>query len=147
MNIWETLNDRIPDFFGNFQNDFGISFIKITDISTAMIGSGFAIIIKIDRFYIDVIYVMKNNNVIEAYQCGSFFAEKYDENDRKKVIVGQGAEVFIINELNVLSDGLYSKWKNVLYGDKKWIEEYKISKWFSRVRLSENERRRLYNLI
>lgn len=147
MNIWETLNDRIPDFFGNFQNDFGISFIKITDISTAMIGSGFAIIIKIDRFYIDVIYVMKNNNVIEAYQCGSFFAEKYDENDRKKVIVGQGAEVFIINELNVLSDGLYSKWKNVLNGDKKWIEEYKISKWFSKVRLLENERRRLYNLI
>lgn len=129
-NLWKELNKQIPNYFNNIIDEFMMKVLVLSDIETALVGENYALIISIDRFYVDVDYV--NKNLLKnkkRYKCSSFFATKYDKKDRVELLDEIGAREMIINNLMVISRGLPSKWRCVLDGNIDWIEEYRKSEW------------------
>ena len=105
-----------------------------------MVGDGFAIMIAIDRFDIEIYYLYKKERDVVKYPCGSFFAQAYDSQDRENLLSGEGSYIYIKNCLLITAKGLASKWKNVLAGDTKWLEKYKSSSRYAKENLTADER-------
>lgn len=138
--LWEELNNEIPNYFDSISKEFSLDCVKINRLKTALVNNNFALIVGIDRFYIviDYVYRDENNNLIKL-NCDSFFSEKYDDSDRKELLDGKHASVAIINDMLVSKSGLKSKWQNMLTGDKEWIDDFKQSRWFLITNLSDDE--------
>ena len=62
-----------------------------------MVGDGFAIMIAIDRFDIEIYYLYKKERDVVKYPCGSFFAQAYDSQDRENLLSGEGSDIYIKN--------------------------------------------------
>lgn len=147
-NLWTELNKQIPIFLKIIIDEFQLKVIEITEIETALIGSNYAILISIDRFYAEVDYVNRNSaNELKKYRCSSFFAEKYDEKDRVNLLEEHGAKEMIANNLTVISRGLLSKWRSILEGNVDWLETYKESSWASESYLHDFEIKKLNHYI
>jgi len=146
--IWEVLNDEIPYYFSDIAEEFSFGFIKINKIETALANNKFALLISLDRFYIVVDYVFRDEHgELIKYNCDSFLAEKYDENDRKNLLEGKNAKEQIINEFSIARNGLKSKWNKVLNGNTDWFEDFKKSRWFSVSKLTRDEVKSLDGII
>lgn len=146
-NLWTRINDKLPQYFERLEGKYKLEFVKISDLKTAIVGKQFALIIAIGRFNVDVFFAYKKNNDIEILQCGNFLAEKYSSEDRQNLLTGEGAENIIVNNLKVISSGLYSKWGKLLRGDLAWIDDYKKSKWYSHGNFTVEETELLWKLI
>lgn len=138
-NIWTRANDKVPQYFEFIAQRYDFKFIKISSLKTAIIGNKFAIIIAIERFYVDVYYAIRIEDKKEIFHCGSFLAEKYSSEDRKNLLTEDGAENLILNNLKVIASGLVSKWEMLLLGDINWLDEFRKSKWYSTVDFSYDE--------
>lgn len=129
--IWTKINDSIQEYFTNLRKYYLVKFVKVSEISTAIIFDKFALIIKLDRFDADVSYIFRNeNDRLTSLRCGNFFAALYDEGDRSNLLVGEGAKIYVVNSLKIIDRGLTSKWCNVLNGDIQWINDFKNSEWY-----------------
>ena len=137
-NIWTRINDDVAMYMKSICEKYKLVCIKISPLKTALVGEGFALIITIDRFDATVSY-LHNDSELQVYLCDNYFAEKYDANDRINLLNGEGADIIVRNNIIVISNGLTSKWENVLRGETGWIENYKKSKWFSTEKLSPKE--------
>lgn len=144
----ESINDDIPYYFGNLAIKFGFGFLKINNIKTALVKDEFALIISVDRFYIVIEYVYRNSdgNLVKLC-CDSFFAEKYDDEDRQNLIQAGNAKDKILNEITISRFGLKNKWSEMLEGNKEWIEDFSKSRWFSIVKLADDEKKSLEEVI
>ena len=140
-NIWTKINCEVPQYFNTLAEKYSMKFVKIAPLKTAIVAEKFILLIFIDRFYTDLDYVMRDNmGEIVAYGCGNFFAELYDSNDRTNLVKGNTVKDTIVNDLIITSNGLQSKWSNVLRGDIEWLNDFKHSKWFNESRLNQPER-------
>ena len=138
--IWTKINDRVPYYLKDIAERFNIKFVKVDSLCTAAVGKDFIILIFIDRFYVDVSYIRRDkNNQLVVFEAGNYFAEYFDQEDRKNLLIENHAADIIINELKVINHGLISKWSNVLEGDTKWLKNYRKSEWFDTRRLSQEE--------
>ena len=82
-NLWTNINDNIPMYMNEICKEHKLECVKISPLKTAMVGEGFAIMIAIDRFDIEIYYLYKKDRDIVKYSCGSFFAQAYDSHDRE----------------------------------------------------------------
>lgn len=114
--------------------------VKISPLKTAMVGDGFAIMIAIDRFDIEIYYLYQKECNMVKYICGSYFAQAYDSQDRENLLSGEGADICIKNCLLIAAKGLASKWENVLEGDTKWLGKYKSSSRHAKENITDDER-------
>ena len=139
-NLWTNINDNIPKYMNEICKKYNLECVKISPLKTGIVGDGFAIMIAIDRFDIEIYYLRKRNKDIVKYQCGSFFAQAYDSQDRENLLNGEGADIYIKNCLLIAAKGLASKWEDVLEGDTKWLEKYKSSSRYAKENLTVDER-------
>lgn len=146
-NLWAEINERVPQYFEFISKKYKFNFVKISTLKTAIVGNKFAIIISIGRFNVDVFYATIIDGKREVLQCGNFLAEKYTYEDRQNLLVGEGAESIILNNLKVIASGLESKWGALLQGDLNWIEDFRKSKWYSVASLTQDECNVLWELI
>lgn len=130
-NIWVKINDDVPLYMENVCKKYKLVCTKISTLKTALVGEKFALIIAINRFDATVSYLYMNGKDVKIYLCDNYFAERYDANDRVNLLNGEGAEYIVRNNIIIIANGLLNKWPNVLAGEKKWLENYKKSKWFS----------------
>lgn len=146
-NLWTKINESVPQYFEIMAHKYGLYFVKISDLKTAIVGNKFAIIISIGRFDVDVIYATKIEGKKEVLRCGNFLAEKYTFADRQNLLEPEGAKNIVLNNLKVIASGLESKWVSLLQGDVKWIDDFRKSKWYSVANLTPNEDKKLWELI
>ena len=139
-NLWTNINDNIPMYMNEICKEHNLVCVKISPLKTAMIGDGFAIMIAIDRFDIEIYYLYKKDRDMGKYPCGSFFVQAYDSQDRENLLSGEGADIYIKNCLRIVAKGLASKWENVLEGDTKWLEKYQSSSRYAKEKLTADER-------
>lgn len=139
QDIWTKINDDIPLYMKDICEKYKLFCTKISPIKTALIGKKFALIVAIDRFDIGIDYLYMDGSKINVYSCGNYFAEKYDANDRINLLNGEGADIYVRNDIIINVNGLLNKWGNVLEGKTDWIESYKKSAYFSVVRLLPEE--------
>lgn len=138
--LWEELNDKIPEYFENIIIKYNLKVKKLNKLNTALVCDKYALIIGIDRFYAEVEYITKNEDgVFIKYMINNFFSEKFDEYDRQNLIDGNGAKESIVNNLIIISQGIESKWNEVLEGNKEWIKVFEKSKWFEISELRDYE--------
>ncbi len=97
----------------------------------AFISSNYVLVIELEHFGIGISYSTKAD-LPYMYDCGNYFAEVYGEEERKGLIPGKDAESIIRNELIFAARGLENKWKNVLKGDTRWLEDYRKSSWYAK---------------
>lgn len=129
-NIWTKINEEIPFYMQKISNKYKLYPVKLSALRTALIGKEFAIIIEIERFDARVLYLRRISKTIEIFMCDNFFAEKYDEDDRKGISECIDASDFVRNSIIIITNGLLNKWENVLLGENDWLDEYCQSKWF-----------------
>lgn len=139
-NLWSDINDNIPMYMNDLCIKYNLKCVKISPLKTAMIGAGFAILIGIDRFDIEMYYIYKKNKNIVKHPCGDYFAQAYDSKDRDDLLNGEGAEIYLINSLKIIAKGLLSKWDDVLKGDIKWLEKYKNSSRYAKINMTADEK-------
>ena len=130
-NVWTKINDEIPTYVKSLCQKYDMFCVKIAPLKTAIVGKKFALIITIDRFYTDVVYVYKEDKNILLYSCGDYFAEKYNDEDRVGLLSGNGADILVRNDIVVTVNGLVNKWGDVLEGKREWIDKFKKSSRFS----------------
>ena len=53
-NLWTNINDNIPMYMNEICKEHKLECVKISPLKTAMVGEGFAIMIAIDRFDIEI---------------------------------------------------------------------------------------------
>lgn len=138
-NLWTKINDEIPIYMAKLCYEHNLKCVKVSDIKTAIVGKDFSILIAIDRFDIELYYLYKNGDNIIKHPCGSYFAQAYDSKDREDLLNGEGADVYVRNCIMITAHGLASKWKDVLEGDKKWLDKYKSSSRYAIERLTSDE--------
>lgn len=146
-NLWTKINEEIPQYMNSICEQYKLSCVKIAPLKTALVGKGYAIIIAINRFDVEVSYFLKNDIEHELFLCDNFLTEKFDSNDRKNLIEGSGADIIVRNNLIIISNGLANKWSDILSGDAKWIENYKKSRWYKVGRLTLEELRKIDEYI
>lgn len=139
--IWENINSDMPKHMNKICEKYNLKFVKLSSISTAMIGDDFAIIIGLDRFDALISYVYREKNKLVELEFDRYVAMKYDEDDRKDFIKGNGARIHVTNSLIVIQNGLLSKWSNILEGDKEWIKDYKKSNYYYHRELRESDKK------
>jgi hypothetical protein len=142
-NIWTKINDEIPIYMKYLCEKYNLFCAKICPLKTAIVGKGFALIITIDRFDTDVFYVYKEGKDTILFSCGNYFAEKYNEEDRVNLLCGSGADILVRNDIIVTTNGLISKWGDVLEGKREWIDKYKKSSRYSVGRLPDVELKKI----
>lgn len=142
-NIWTKINDEMPTYVKSLCEKYKLFCVKISPLKTAIVGKEFALIITIDRFDTDVFYVYKEGKNMILYSCGNYFAEKYNEEDRVNLLCGSGADILVRNDIIVTTNGLISKWGDVLEGKREWIDKYKKSSRYSVGRLADAEVKKL----
>ena len=139
-NLWADLNSEIPNYFGTLAKQYNLKIVRISDFKTALVSDTYALIISIDRFSVDIAYVLRNSKGnLCLYECGSFFAERYGEEDRVNLIGGTNARDIIIDNFIIISNGLRSKWGHMLNGEPDWINDFEKSKWYSIRNLNAEE--------
>lgn len=138
-NIWTKINDDVPLYMENVCKKYKLVCIKISPLKTALVGKKFTLIIAIGRFDATVSYLYMDGKKIRVYLCDSYFAEKYDADDRVNLLNGEGAEYIVRNNIIIIANGLLNKWRGVLDGKMDWIESYKKSKWFSEQKIPLEE--------
>ena len=55
-NLWKNINDNIPMYMNKICKEYNLVCVKVSPLKTAMIGDGFAIMIAIDRFDIEIYF-------------------------------------------------------------------------------------------
>ena len=138
-NLWTRINDEIPKYMTKLCQTNNLKCVKVSELKTALVGAGFAILIAIDRFDIELYYLYKKGNEIIKHQCGNYFAQAYDSKDRENLLDGEGADILVRNCILITEHGLSSKWKDVLEGDIKWLDKYKKSSRYITERLTSDE--------
>ena len=138
-NLWTKINDEIPTYMTKLCQKHNLKCVKVSELKTAMIGEDFSILIAVDRFDIELYYLYKQGDKIIKHPCGSYFAQAYDSKDREDLLSGEGADVFVRNCILITAHGLSSKWKDVLEGDKKWLDKYKSSSRYATEKLTSDE--------
>lgn len=138
-NVWVKINNDVPKYMKDVCDKYNLFCVKVSSLKTALVGEKFALVIAIDRFYATVSYLYMEGKNIKKYSCGNYFAEKYDNDDRINLLAGEGAENIVRNNLIIIANGLSNKWRNVLEGERGWLEDYEKSKWFSVERLLPEE--------
>lgn len=138
-NIWTKINNDTPQYMKLICENYNLFCMKISPLKTALVGKNYALIIAIDRFDVDVSYWNRRDGKNELYFCNNFFAEKYNAEDRKNLLEGNGSEIIVRNNLIVIASGLASKWSNVLAGDLNWLDDYKNSRWYESGKLTLEE--------
>ena len=145
--IWENINNDMPKHMNKIYEKYNLKFVKLSPISTAMVGDDFAIIIGLDRFDALISYVYREKNKLIEFEFDRYIAMEYDSDDRKDLIEGDGARTHVTNSLIVIQAGLLSKWSNILEGDKEWIKDYKKSNYYYQRELREGNRKILEKYI
>lgn len=138
-NLWTKINDEIPTYMTKLCQKYNLECVKVSELKTAMVGVGFAILIAVDRFDIELYYLYKKGNNIVKHPCGSYFAQAYDSKDRENLLSGDGADIDVRNCILITEHGLSSKWENVLAGDTKWLDKYKSSSRYATEKLTSDE--------
>lgn len=146
-NIWTELNNNVSKHMEKVIHCYSLKCVKIGELNSALVGKGFAIIISIDRFYVTISYLTKCDNQYVLFQCNNYLREKFDSKDRAGLIDNDDIKNDIINELVIISNGLMDKWKDLLNGDKTWIDDYKKSRWYSEKKVNEKENKIFYKLL
>lgn len=135
-NIWTEINEEIPYYMRKVCEKYNMKCEKLTSLESVLFNKKCCLIIQIDRFEIDMLYLHKEREKISAFQCASYLALRYDDNDRKGIINDNRAGNTVRNDLIITANGLISKCEDVLLGETSWLEKYKQSSRFSEVRLS-----------
>ena len=147
-NVWTEVNDAIPKYLSEVAQMYSLKFVKISSIETALVSKHFALTIFIDKFYIMDAYITRDDSgELIVYCSGNYFAEKFDDADRKEIILSEVLKEKLLNQLIVTNRGLINKWSDVLRGEKGWIQSFKKSEWYSTRRPNEYELRVLNHLI
>ena len=139
--LWEELNNSVPSYLETLIINHQLQVVKLNSIKTALVSKEYALIISMDRFYVDVDYItVDDRKKMVKYPISNFLAEKYDEKDRVDLIKENTAREIIINNLIVINQGLQNKWRTILLGEKDWIIRFKQSKWFSELDIQDDEK-------
>lgn len=88
--------------------------VKVSELKAALVGEGFAILIVIHRFDIELYYFYKKENEIIKYSCGNYFPQAYNSKDRENLLNGEGADILVRNCILITEHGLSSKWKYLI---------------------------------
>ena len=144
--VWMEMNDKIPLYMKDIMKKYHLKCVKMGDLSTALVGKNFAIILSIDRFSVNASYMKKIQSDYIIFLCNNYWAERFDSDDRIDLINKDDIESVLINNLIVIANGLMSKWGYVLEGDDNWINEYKKSEWYSIRKANEIEYKKIKEL-
>lgn len=146
--VWTDLNKEIPNYFRNLAEKYSLEFVCVSNRKTALIANKYALVVSIDRFAADVEYVFRNEDgELTVLGCDNYFAEQYDNDDRRNLLQGNGIKETIINNFIVMNHGLIHKWEPVLSGDRDWIKDFQTSKWHHERKCTQAEKNILEKFI
>ena len=134
--IWKDIGAEIPYYMKKICEKYNMRCEKLSDYDTVIYNNNCCLIIQIGRFDIGLLYVFKEKEKVYAYECGIFFAMRFNNEDMKGVIKEEKAGDSVKNYLQIFANGLISKCEDVLSGNKDWIGKYKQSSRYSETILS-----------
>ena len=95
--IWTELNKQIPVYLNEVITKYSLKVVSLGLVRTALVNTQYAIIISLDRFSVDMDFIHKDyNGKLVCFGIGNFLSERFDEKDRKNLIIGTDISSIII---------------------------------------------------
>ena len=134
--VWTRINEDVPEYMKKVCEKYGMVCEKISPLETILYNRKCCLIIQIDKLHITILCVKDINGKMHAYDCSSYFAMRFDNEDKQGLITVEKAGDNIKNELIVVANGFVTKCEDVFTGDKNWLKSYQDSSRCSDVRLT-----------
>lgn len=96
----------------------------IEGLNSALVKDNYAIVLSVDRDYVDINFLYKEGTRIINYWIHPFLMENLDDEDRSVCREKYNVEDKLINYLLIYENVLSKKWQNILMGQMDWVEDY-----------------------
>ena len=116
--------DEVEKIFNDIIKDYNYQVKSIKNDKIALVNSKCAIVFSISREGIDIEYICKINTDIFSYWMTNFICSRFTDKDRSQYGETNGFISKIESEFRAISSGLLNNWKDLLSGDKQWIDQY-----------------------
>jgi len=135
-NVWTNINNNIPIYMSEVCKKYNMTCEKLTDLDTVMYNDKCCLLFQVGKFYVSVSYIFEEDGVLVEYLCDSYLSIRFDDEDRKELIPIEKAGDSVKNDIKILSRGLLSKCDDVLSGEKQWMEKFKKSGCYGKLKLN-----------
>ena len=135
-NEWTRINEAVKCYMRDVCRVYSMRCEKISDLESIIYNERICILIQIDRFHVELLYVFKNGEEVKGFRIGDYLAMRFDDTDRRGIIKSKEAGDDVKNSLIIIANGLISKCSDVLTGNMNWINKYKQSSRYSEVMIS-----------
>ncbi len=133
--IWTMINDEMGKYMEKVIKKYNMNCVKLNKLSSILYNDYCYLIINIDRFGVDFIYVFEEEGEILGYECSNYLCMRFDDVDRQNLLQETKAGDAVKNELIVIANGWVNKCEDVLTGEKDWIQKYEKSPFYSKTKL------------
>lgn len=124
MEFLRRVNDRIPSIFTDIIRNYGFNYMRLDSTVSALYKSEYAFIFSVDRDYVDLNYIRKEDNKIIKYWIQGFVIIRLGDEPVDK-LVGDDLETKLTNYLFVYEKSLKTKCESILLGEMDWVSEFK----------------------
>lgn len=123
MEFLYRINDMIPEIFEEIIRTYNFKYIRKDSLHSVLAKDNYAIILSVDRDYVDINYLKREGTGIIKYWIHPFLMENLDEEDRSVRREGKDLNTKLINYILLYEKVLRTKWQNILTGKMDWVDD------------------------
>lgn len=140
MEYLHKVNNEIPKIFKKIVKKYKLKHMRINGLNSAFVKDNYAIIMSVDRDYVDINFLYRDGTKIIKYWLQPFLIENLDDEDRSVQRVEKDFNTKLINYILLYEKTLSSKWQSILMGQMDWVERYNEKTYMRAIReLNEEE--------
>lgn len=118
--------DMLLETFNEIIKEHSLKYADIDEYQAMLLSKSYGFIFTVYRGEVDLDYINQKEGVYEVFDTSNYFVSQFDANDREGIYWGENVEEKIQADLMLFARGLKNHFANILEGDKKWLEDYRL---------------------
>ena len=110
-----------------FAHEFGLEYYPVDELTTILIGNGFALWFGSSYEYTPLSYWRLYGKKLLDYSIHDYLMEKSSDRDREGIVWEKGCFEYAYNEVQLFVNTLRNQWRDLLKGSTRWMWGYRFS--------------------
>ncbi|MBE5925496.1 MAG: hypothetical protein E7270_00675 [Lachnospiraceae bacterium] len=125
MEFLVRVNNMVPVIFDEIIRQYNFNFMRVDSTVSILYKNNYAFVLSVDRDYVDLNFMKKEDDKIIKYWIQGFVIKKLDEDDRCNTQETKNLENKLIDYLLIYEKSLKTKCRSILMGQMDWVEDYR----------------------
>ncbi len=114
-----------------FAHEFGLEYYPVDELTTILIGNGFALWFGASYEYTPLSYWRLYGKKLLDYSIHDYLMGKSSDRDREGIVWKKGCFEYAYNEVQLFVNTLRNQWSDLLKGSTRWMWGYRFSEdWY-----------------